>query len=77
MGAMRDFFLKVVPKAWAEDMEADSRKWIIRCNACGFEESIWDIGGIRWKATRNTKATVRRCKNCGKFGGHTISYREA
>ena len=40
-------------------MEADSRLWMLRCS-CGFEQSWWDAGGIRWKAVGNP----RRWKQC-------------
>jgi hypothetical protein len=45
---------------------------MVRCRSCGFARSIWDLGGIRWKA-KGTKWTWGRCPNCGKRGWHTIS----
>jgi hypothetical protein len=52
-------------------MEAESRAWLVRCPACGFERSLWELGGIRYKA-RGTKRQFRRCPNCREFGWHTI-----
>jgi DNA-directed RNA polymerase subunit RPC12/RpoP len=56
-------------------MEADSRQWMVRCPTCGFERSIWDLGGIRWKAAGN-KRTFLRCPNCGHRGWHIVDRRD-
>jgi hypothetical protein len=65
--------VRKLPKAWADDIEADSRKWMVRCS-CGHEVSIWDIGGVRYKAHGNPK-TVRQCPSCG-WSVHTIYKKE-
>jgi len=73
MSRMQRLITSLVPKSWAESMEADSRLWMVPCPNCKFEQSIWDIGGIRWKATGNSKTlTLRRCPNCGERGWHQI-----
>ena len=64
----------VLPKAWAEDMRAESLIWMMRCT-CDFERSIWEIGGIRWKA----KGSAQRlwvCPRCGQRTWHTV-YRKS
>ncbi len=63
---------KLAPQSWATSMEAESRAWTVRCRSCGFGRSIWELGGIRWKA-KGSKWTWGRCSNCGKRGWHTIS----
>lgn len=65
----------IVPRTWAESMEAESRAWMVLCRSCGFERSIWELGGIRWKAT-GSKWTWGRCPNCGKRGWHKIYRRD-
>lgn len=70
MSFFQRLFTTILPREWAEDMEAHSRSWMLRC-ACGYERSIWEIGGIRWRAIGNPK-TVRRCPHCGKVRWHTI-----
>ena len=55
-------------------MEAESREWMVRCRSCGFERSIWALGGVRWKAA-GTKWTWGRCPNCGKRGWHKVYWR--
>ena len=74
MSGVQDLFLKLLPAKWANDMEADSRRWMIRCPKCGFEQSYWDMGGIRWKAVGNQR-NFMRCIRCGKRSWH-ISYRK-
>lgn len=59
------FFLAIFPKSWGESMEADSRKWKSHCK-CGAFISIWDLGGIRWKAYGEPRQ-LRKCKGCGKI----------
>ena len=66
---------KLVPRSWAASMETESRAWMVRCRSCGFERSIWELGGIRWKAT-GSKLTWGRCPHCGKRGWHTIYRRD-
>jgi hypothetical protein len=74
MSLIQKFFMAVFPASWARSMEADSREWMIRCR-CGFERSIWEIGGIRWKA-RGTSRNYMRCPKCGRRSWHT-TYRKA
>jgi hypothetical protein len=62
-------FTAIFPRSWAESMEADSRRWFMKCLECGFEESYWDLGGVRWKATGNQK-NYRKCPSCGKRSWH-------
>ncbi len=47
-----------------EKMKADSMLYRFTCS-CGKEASIWDIGGIRYKAS-GTPRTGVRCPYCGK-----------
>lgn len=51
-------------------MEKESREWMMRCENCGFEKSVWDFGGIRWKASGNPQRKVY-CENCKFLSAHT------
>ena len=73
MSLIQKFFMAIFPASWARSMEADSREWMMRCR-CGFERSIWDMGGIRWKA-RGTSRNYMRCQGCGKRSWQT-TYRK-
>jgi len=53
-----------------EKMMEDSMRYRFTCT-CGKETSIWDIGGIRYKAYGNPK-TSTRCPHCSKVDMRTI-----
>ena len=57
-------------------MEAESRAWMVSCPHCGFERSVWDMGGIRYKAAGTSRNSMR-CPSCGKRGWNRISWRGA
>ena len=61
----------MLPKKWSESLEAESREWMISC-PCGFSRSIWDIGGIRWKA-KGERKVLMMCGICRERTLHTIS----
>jgi DNA-directed RNA polymerase subunit RPC12/RpoP len=54
-------------------MEAESRAWMVRCPHCGFERSVWDTGGIRYKAAGTSRNYIS-CPSCGKRGWNRISW---
>ena len=69
MSGLQNVFKKILPVSWAESMEKESREWMVRCRNCGCELSVWERGGIRWKAA-GRPATVIKCPQCGKTGPH-------
>lgn len=71
MSRLQRFFTRIVPREWAEQMEAESRRWTLRCPNCGFERSVWAMGGIRWRAAGNSR-NMLRCPNCGQRAWHTL-----
>lgn len=58
---------------WAPAMEAESRAWTSTC-ACGRSFSVWDAGGIRFKAKGNPTTTLR-CPACGTTAARPLSRR--
>jgi len=68
--------MAIVPRRWADEMEAESRAWMCRCNDCGLERSVWEMGGVRWKAIGRPS---RRwyCPRCGQITWHTLYRRQA
>jgi len=70
MSSIQKFFVWLLPRRWAEGMEAESRRWMVRCT-CGFERSFWDLGGIRWKAAGNERRYLR-CPQCRQRHWHTV-----
>ncbi|MBX3419729.1 MAG: hypothetical protein KF851_19200 [Pirellulaceae bacterium] len=70
MSFTQRFFTAILPKRWAEDMRAESLAWMMRC-PCGFERSVWEMGGIRWKARGNPKRLIT-CPKCGQRTWHSV-----
>lgn len=74
MPILRSLILKFVSHETAERMEAESRKWKLRCK-CGNETDYWSIGGLRYKAASIGKKVMIRCPKCG-LTWHEVSYDE-
>ena len=66
MSPLQKFFFRILPRRWAESMEADSRSWMMRCS-CGFVQSIWELG-----ASPRTFSFMK-CPRCGKRSWHKLS----
>jgi len=64
MASIQKFFIRILPRRWAESMEAHSRSWMIRCR-CGFAQSVRETGGIRWKAAGKPRRFMS-CPQCGQ-----------
>lgn len=64
MGKLQELLATLLPDAWAASMEDESRAWRMKC-PCGTETSIWDMGGVRWKAGGQPKR-VGTCGKCGR-----------
>ncbi len=60
----RHFIVRFFPR-FAERCEAESREWLIQCPNCGHEVSVWDAGGIRYKA-RGTVYRYGKCSRCNE-----------
>ncbi len=48
-------------------IEAESRAWMLRCPRCGYQISVWDHGGMRYRA-RGKAYRMGRCRGCGQVG---------
>jgi len=48
-------------------IEAESRTWMMQCPKCGFETSIWQAGGMRYKGL-GPVYRLGRCPSCEKIG---------
>ena len=63
--SLRDFILRFMSPKLRADVEADSRKWIATCPRCQRTNSMWDVGGMRFRAV-GRPSTLVRCMHCGK-----------
>ena len=61
---MRRLILWLFPGK-AAAFEAESRQWMVQCPKCHHEISVWEAGGIRYKA-RGTVRRLGRCSRCGE-----------
>ncbi len=66
--------LRLMPRR-AEAIERESREWFVICPNCGLERTIWDLGGVRYKASSRGKRSGLRCPSCGKRGMHRVERR--
>lgn len=66
--------LACVPRAWGASIEADSRRWTLRCE-CGHERSVWAAGGVRWLAKGSPKRLLP-CPACGRTTWHSTTWRD-
>lgn len=71
MTILQRFILAFIPARHRAEAEAETRAWHYTCEACGHARSVWDLGGIRWKATGQS-VTRTRCPACGTTGFHTL-----
>lgn len=54
-------------------MERDSRLWKVDCPHCSAQTSLWELGGIRYKAI-GEPLTRLRCPKCGQKGWMRIRW---
>ena len=75
MSFFKRMLTTIIPRRWAEDMEAESRSWMLRCKVCGLERSVWEMGGVRWKAA-GRPSRLMHCPQCGRVTWHTLYRRQ-
>jgi hypothetical protein len=71
MSFIQRLITSIVPRSWAQAMEAESRSWLARCEGCGSERSIWELGGIRFKAAGSPRSRLA-CPGCARPTWHQI-----
>lgn len=64
MSGIQWLLLSILPHSLGKAMEKESRLWMQRCPQCGAETSIWEDGGIRYRAAGRPRR-LRRCSTCG------------
>lgn len=70
MTLVQRIFARAMPRGLAARMEAESRAWMARC-PCGFEQSIWERGGVRWGSAGKPKQLLK-CPSCDSFTLHSV-----
>jgi len=59
-----------------EAIKKDSMLWGFTCANCHKRSSIWEIGGVRYKAKGNPRSLIK-CPGCGKKAMQRINKKEA
>ena len=57
--------LREKAKVKHEAIKKESKQWKFKCEHCNIKSSIWEAGGIRYKATAETTMTIK-CPKCKK-----------
>jgi len=65
MSLVQNIVRAVTSEKTFREMEEESLRWKLTCKECGFQTSIWEQGGIRYKASSIKKAMPGRCPQCG------------
>lgn len=76
MSRTQRFFMWLMPQSIGQAMEQESRQWMMRCKDCGGEISVWDAGGVRYKAA-GRPWRMRACAKCGRSTWHQVHWQEA
>jgi len=64
----------ILSKETYNKVKDESKHWLFKCT-CGNEFSIWDIGGIRYKAKGNPAKYVK-CNQCQKKAWMKLIYKQ-
>ncbi|MDJ0752814.1 MAG: hypothetical protein QNJ45_04795 [Ardenticatenaceae bacterium] len=72
MGLIQKLVTNFLPRSLSQAIEAESRSWILRCQRCDESRSVWDAGGVRYKATSAKKITAGYCSNCQKMSRFSL-----
>jgi predicted RNA-binding Zn-ribbon protein involved in translation (DUF1610 family) len=72
MSGTQRFFTRFLGREAAAAAEAESRAWLMKCPNCGLERSVWETGGVRYKASGGSSRVRMKCPGCGQTGWHRI-----
>ncbi|MDA0243363.1 MAG: hypothetical protein OT477_08100 [Chloroflexi bacterium] len=73
MSFIQKLFGAILPQRLSEAMEAESRAWRVECS-CGFTRSVWELGGIRYKASGEPR-WMMVCPQCGQRSAHRVYHK--
>lgn len=63
-------FLRLLGSEACAAAVAQSKAWRVVCPNCGYSRSVWEMGGIRYKATGGVARKLLSCPRCGEAGWH-------
>lgn len=77
MTFIQKFVLTVLPKSWGHAIQNESQHWLLRCPSCDAVLSVWDMGGIRFKAVSTGKRVRVRCLQCKQVQTMPMEYQKS
>lgn len=76
MTFIQKLVMNFLPKSWSQAIRHESENWVLRCPNCDFERSVWELGGVRYKAASVGKRLMARCPNCSQVSMMPLVYNE-
>ena len=76
MSIIQKLVMTLLPKSWGSAIKRESEQWVARCPVCSAERSVWEIGGIRYKAASVGKRVLVHCPQCDKTRMMPLVFRE-
>ena len=76
MSIIQKFVTTVLPKSLRQAIQHESQNWLLRCPDCDSVQSVWDLGGIRFKAASTNKKILARCPHCSQTNMMPLEYKE-
>lgn len=67
----------LLPASWSRAIRHESQRWLLRCPSCNTVRSVWEIGGIRFKATSTGKRVRVWCPHCEQARMMPLEYKES
>lgn len=64
---MLRFLIKFFFPRLFQRIEAESRSWVMQCPSCGYQTSVWQAGGMRYREL-GPVYRLDRCRGCRKVG---------
>jgi len=74
MTRFQRFVLWMMPRRTRASIVRESLRWMVRCLTCDARQSIWSIGGVRWKAASRGKRILRFCPKCQANRWSAVEY---
>ena len=63
------WFLRLLGPEGCAAAVAQSKAWRAVCPNCGYSRSVWEMGGVMYKAAGTTRRLIT-CPNCGQTSWH-------
>jgi DNA-directed RNA polymerase subunit RPC12/RpoP len=67
-----NFAQRLFSRLFGPNVEKESHEWMVECQKCSRRISVWELGGIRFKAS-GTKWRYAKCGKCGVRTQQVIS----